>query len=221
MKSWLQKHRRVLVILGIILFLGFFFIWVNLSDWGPRSPEMQQRVQFASLTIGKKTWEIANISNYILKIEVHLSEATCYIETEVKKGNQAATIENTCGIDGYVYPAKWSYFFSPAFIRFNLFKETKVPPTVDELFITSEKLVIAREPPQDAPNGRDCDGYWTYSISYDPILGYPRSIQVIHNDPDVPKVHAWRVGFFTAYYCTMLGSMNTYPSYTISVTPLP
>ena len=61
------------------------------------------------------------------------------------------------------------------------------------------------------PNGIECDGYKAYVIEYDAKLGYPRSVRAEH--------YASILG--GAMTCTLLGSIESYPEYTISVTPLP
>jgi hypothetical protein len=179
-----------LIILGLILLLCYC-LSVN---------------QSASLAIGTIKWALANLSNYRMHIEVNISDIPCFIDVEVRGKINATVITNTCGDKGYVMPPG----FPIQTATFNLFDHVKIPPTVDNLFLASSILNIT-EPNQYAPNGRECDGYYSYSIDYDPILGYPRSIEVVHHDPP-PSPNR---------FCSLVGTILIYPTYTISIKPLP
>jgi hypothetical protein len=165
-------------------------ITINQRDFHSRN----ERDKLAS---AKTQWEAQNLTEY----RIHIDVTTCAMDILVRDKTQATISQNTC-----LKTNRGSYLpesIYPDYSVFNL-----APGTIDEIFNSLKNAITVKS---SAPNGIECDGYYTYEIEYDDQLGYPRSVRASHHAP-------FMGGFF---FCTLAGAIESYPEYTISVMPLP
>jgi hypothetical protein len=217
MKAWIHKigqsFKVIPCLLALLVMWGLFFAFFLLAI---SSPARDIEQQFVSLSVAKERWKQSNLSDYVVHVEAKttdmyeafkFAESTCAIDIDVHGKTKAITTANTCGTSSD------TLFVQYPGILFNI--AGNVPPivTIDEIFIAIGKVI--GKPRPHAPDDPICDSYYLYTPSYDPKLGYPRSIEYVYHEPK-PSL------FNLAHVC--YGKLlidPTFTEYTISVTPLP